>query len=320
MSIEPTNLPIYFQKFTVVLDPPTSSLDYTLISALPTNSPLNRLWNFVFRGTMTASPLVFVIDFSNVEPDDYFITFEGRLSGTLEMYGKVYSAGCYLSYAFDPVQKTVVLRMTNPRSEEPFPDKGNAFSFQIFINDDGQKTTTPINNFKGVRISNRTKTSLFIGARTFYLTNEGNIPEMINDIDKDTIWIIYNENADPATDRDKPVNTDQNIIIQSNKTCGYSDPRYFGYAPSSFVPNLSCGPNRDCIRWRLGPPNNNLGNSLLPHVRYTFYAVKGNDCPDSDTWLEAKPSQLDKSVSLKLLSQPRQPLGNNEFLFTLNFV
>jgi hypothetical protein len=133
------NLPIYFQRYVTEVTPPMSTVQYSSIAALPTNSQGNRLWTFIFEGSMmsTVSETILNIDFSKVTPDDYIISFEGNISGTFEMYGHVYSAKCYIRYTYNFNIKTITLYIKNPRLDTSTLGSQKVFSFQIFINDKG---------------------------------------------------------------------------------------------------------------------------------------------------------------------------------------
>lgn len=266
MSISDNNLPIYFQKYSTDISPFDSEITFSSIAALPTNSINNRLWFFTYQGKMlsTASKTILDIDFSNVTPDDYDITFEGNLSGTLEMYGNVYNALCHISYQFNTEFKIVTLTINNPKSNEneTKKPKKSLFSFEIYINDDGGI----LMNFAKVQMNVRLP-GFNRPPRAFWAFEEDGIFQCDEKgVDKGdrSIFVVYNEDAKFPTDANTPIDTNKNIILQSAIACSNNNQLFVTYDPS-FKTICKCN-TKNLYRITSSP---NSGNSISPNVRYT---------------------------------------------------
>ena len=139
MSIPDTNLPIFFQQYTVTpLLGSGVTVVFSTVSANPSNQALSRVWSFnsQLKVDRPLSTISLLYDFSAVQAQGYNVTFEGSVNGTLTI-GKekeAYNATRYVSYTFDSTQKTVLLTIRLPHTQYSFrqvPPREVWFSFTI---------------------------------------------------------------------------------------------------------------------------------------------------------------------------------------------
>ena len=99
-QIQPTNLPIYLQNYTVdILDgkkEPKKMGDvfYSTVGAIPSNVPRARVWQMNLTGTLrpTSEKYTILYDFKKVDYENKNIRFENIVSGTFNICGQVLDA------------------------------------------------------------------------------------------------------------------------------------------------------------------------------------------------------------------------------------
>jgi hypothetical protein len=111
--IPPTNLLVYFQKYTVAIT--DGEVSWALLSANPSNLPFNRVWSFELNGTLshtTRETYVIEYNLDNVDTGGYVISFEGQ--GSLILSNSLFvinGKDLTFSYVETSTQKRIVLHL-----------------------------------------------------------------------------------------------------------------------------------------------------------------------------------------------------------------
>lgn len=135
MSIPSNNIAIFFQNYTITPSK-NCSVEFSTISANPSSSIGNRIWNLnlALSCAKTKTPYVLFIDLKNVNDRGFRISFEGKVFGTIT-YDKNVSLNAvkYVTYEYDSIAKTITLFI------EPLPclRLDESVFVSLFINDDG---------------------------------------------------------------------------------------------------------------------------------------------------------------------------------------
>lgn len=123
--IPSTQLPIYLTYYATEISPPTAGdILFTTVCLVPTNQYSKRIWHLQVQGHLKQDVQGMEVLFRfpentvNEQLDTLFlIGFEGPLSGTMIVNGKVLDASIYWTYLYTSDVKTLNLRFTNPSGE-----------------------------------------------------------------------------------------------------------------------------------------------------------------------------------------------------------
>jgi len=93
-EIAPNNLAVYLQNFTVTSD--LLQNNWNTVGVIPSNITNHRVWQFSssFNVTTSSQDFSIVYDFSNVV-SNYYATFEGTPSGTINVGNQIFNANEY---------------------------------------------------------------------------------------------------------------------------------------------------------------------------------------------------------------------------------
>ena len=144
-QIQPTNLPIYLQNYTVdILDgkkEPKKMGDvfYSTVGAIPSNVPRARVWQMNLTGTLrpTSEKYTILYDFKKVDYENKNIRFENIVSGTFNVCGQVLDASKVIgkNYTFSDEESTLTFTIKIPKLGFRLK-KESLFSFNLTIDDD----------------------------------------------------------------------------------------------------------------------------------------------------------------------------------------
>ena len=144
-QIQPTNLPIYLQNYTVdILDgkkEPKKMGDvfYSTVGAIPSNVPRARVWQMNLTGTLrpTSEKYTILYDFKKVDYQNKNIRFENIVSGTFNVCGQVLDASKVIgkNYTFSDEESTLTFTIKIPKLGFRLK-KESLFSFNLTIDDD----------------------------------------------------------------------------------------------------------------------------------------------------------------------------------------
>ena len=123
-----SNLSICLQNYTLTDN--DGSVQWSTVSAIPSNEPGKRVWNFNVSGKLTKKSVKHVLigNFENVNSFGYTISFEGPLQGTIVIRGKVLDASNYITYNYDQNKKEMTFEINHL-------DKRGLYILNLFIND-----------------------------------------------------------------------------------------------------------------------------------------------------------------------------------------
>ena len=151
-QIQPTNLPIYLQNYTVdILDgkkEPKKMGDvfYSTVGAIPSNVPRARVWQMNLTGTLrpTSEKYTILYDFKKVDYQNKNIRFENIVSGTFNVCGQVLDASKVIgkNYTFSDEESTLTFTIKIPKLGFRLK-KESLFSFNLTIDDLSSTTSCP---------------------------------------------------------------------------------------------------------------------------------------------------------------------------------
>ena len=150
-QIQPTNLPIYLQNYTVdILDgkkEPKKMGDvfYSTVGAIPSNVPRARVWQMNLTGTLrpTSEKYTILYDFKKVDYQNKNIRFENIVSGTFNVCGQVLDASKVIgkNYTFSDEESTLTFTIKIPKLGFRLK-KESLFSFNLTIDDLSSTTSS----------------------------------------------------------------------------------------------------------------------------------------------------------------------------------
>ena len=124
------NIPIFLQNFTVTVNSSSSSVQYATVSANPSNSVGNRVWNFYLSLLLPASNetnYTIEYDFLNINTT-YDITFEDAVSGTIVYQNQVSDAS---SITYQVIGKILIFNVVLPNA----PTTQTTLQLNLVLND-----------------------------------------------------------------------------------------------------------------------------------------------------------------------------------------
>ena len=140
------SLPIYLQDYKVESE--QGNVYYSVVGALPNEMPnvetKQFTWNFVSHMVLDKCTRLIRIkyDFKDTEFQKE-ITFEDKLTGTVQLGSKVYNAGDIMKYKYNKELLEMELTILFPLDENIC---GKDLSWNVFIND---KDAVPCRSIKG---------------------------------------------------------------------------------------------------------------------------------------------------------------------------